>query len=512
MGLETSLLIATSGLANVNRQLAVVSQNVANANTPGYVRSVAGQSSLAVTGQGMGVRTGVVSRDIDLSLQADLFSQNAGVADAGTTSAALARIIAVQGTPGDGTDLASRLGAVRDAFSSLQTDPGNALQQTRVVAAASTLATAINTMSAATGSARQTAQDDLVSGVDTLNTTLRDIGRLSDRVMAAQAAGISTAEWENQRDVALTRMSGLVDVRVLRQSNGDMMLLTGASTILPTRGSITGSDAAFSIAPTTLAPSTYYPSHGVPAILLNGADVSAGLTGGSIGADLALRDTILPTYQAQLDEFSQTLSTRVDAQGLALFTDSTGAVPMATGLPAQAGYVGYSNLIQVNPAITTDPALVRDGKHDVAGDTSGASAFTANPAGGPVGFTDMVARVIAYSFGVQVQPGVAQPQGQSQGLGPSGTLRGVQSAATDLAGIAAAIVGAQASDAGRAASNVADATSAQVTMQGKVATRSAVKIDNEMSMMVQLQSSYAATAKLISAVQSMWTQTLAMVQ
>ncbi len=34
------------------------------------------------------------------------------------------------------------------------------------------------------------------------------------------------------------------------------------------------------------------------------------LTGGQLGANLTLRDTTLPTYQAELDEFSQNLASR----------------------------------------------------------------------------------------------------------------------------------------------------------------------------------------------------------
>ena len=36
---------------------------------------------------------------------------------------------------------------------------------------------------------------------------------------------------------------------------------------------------------------------------------------------------------------------------------------MATPPPAQNGYVGFANIIQVNPAVQTNPSLVRDGAH-----------------------------------------------------------------------------------------------------------------------------------------------------
>lgn len=517
MGLDTSLQIATGSLANINRQLALVSQNVANASTPDYARGVSQQTSAAAGGQGMGVRSGVVSRDIDLSLQADLFSQNAAVSAATTRQGALARIDAAQGAPGGGTNLASRLGALGDAFSALRTDPGSALQQSRAVSTAGDLAGQVRLMAATYASTRQAAQDSLAADVGTLNRTLREIGDLSDRVVRAQAVGASTAEWENGRDAALTRLSGLVEVRILRQPNGDLLLLAGASTILPTRGDNAGGDAAFSIAPANLTPAAYYagpgqPDRGAPAIMLNGTDVTAGLAGGSIGAGLTLRDTTLPAYQAGLDEFAQTLSTRFDQQGLALFTDAAGAVPVPAGPPVQAGYVGYANVIRVNPVIVADVRLVRDGTHDVVGSAAGASAFTTNPPGGPAGFSDMVARVTGFALGVEAQQGVPQTRALDDGLGPAGTLPGTQSATADLAGLANGLVAEQAGDGARANAVKDDETTVRLALQTKAAVRSGVKIDTELSLMVQLQASYAATAKLVSAVQTMWNQTLQMVQ
>jgi flagellar hook-associated protein 1 FlgK len=58
MSLESTLLSASSGLASIQQRLAVVSQNVANAGTPGYAKEVTDTSARAAGGQGMGVASG----------------------------------------------------------------------------------------------------------------------------------------------------------------------------------------------------------------------------------------------------------------------------------------------------------------------------------------------------------------------------------------------------------------------------------------------------------------------
>ena len=131
MQLEGALSIATGGLANVNRQMALVSQNIANASTPGYAAQISTQHSLTADGVGLGVRSGPAVRNVDAVLQSELFGQNATLAGLQTQQTAYAAIDAVQGTPGQDADIASLLGQLKNQFSVLLNDPGSAPQQRR---------------------------------------------------------------------------------------------------------------------------------------------------------------------------------------------------------------------------------------------------------------------------------------------------------------------------------------------------------------------------------------------
>src|SRR6185437_2021173 len=440
MSLEGALSIASGGLANINRQLALVSQNVANAGTPNYAAEISGQHSLTADGQGLGVISDPATRIIDKGLQDQIIQQNATVAGLQTTQTALQAIDAVQGTPGQGSDLASLLGKVQDQFSTLLTDPSNQTQQSAVVSAAANLAQGINTLSSAYTGQRQAAQNDIGDAVDTLNATLATIGTLSNRIVAQRAGGQSTADLENQRDAAVQTLSQLVSIKTLEQPNGDLMVVTTAGLALPTHAQ----SGQIRIADATMQPQASYPGGGVPGITLNGVDVTAQFQDGRIGADLGLRDSTLPTWQGELDEFAQTLASRFAAQGLTLFSDPTGAVPSSAGVPVQTGYVGFAGTIQVNPAVSATPSLVRDGTTAIVGSPTGASAFTPNPAGGPAGFTGMISRVLDYALGAQAQNGVPQPSANTAGLGPAGNLAAPYAAAPTLAGLASTMVASQA--------------------------------------------------------------------
>ena len=182
------------------------------------------------------MHSGPAIRNIDTMLQAEVFSQNATVAGLQTRQTALQSIDAVQGTPGQGDDIASLLGKLQDQFSTLLNDPASAPQQSQVVWAATTLAQGINTLSDAYTTQRQAAQDNIGTELATLNTTLGTIGGLSNKIVTLKAGGQSTADLENQRDAAMADLSQLLDVKALEQPNGDLMVVTSAGLVLPIHG------------------------------------------------------------------------------------------------------------------------------------------------------------------------------------------------------------------------------------------------------------------------------------
>ena len=508
MSLSGALSIAMGGVANIESRLAVVSQNVANANTPGYAAEVGNQISQSVGGAGAGVRSLPVTRLTDATLRAQTLQLVSTVADMTSRQSALQNLDAVQGIPGQGNDLASLVGALGNQFSSLLNQPDSQTAQSAVVGAATILTTAINTISTAYTTQRNAAQSNLVASVASMNLALNQIGSISDQVMTLKAANQSTADLENQRDAVVSRLSGLLNVKTMESQNGDLAVITSAGLTLPTRES----SGPFTLANATAVPQSSYAAGTIPGVLLKGQDVTGRLSGGQTGANIALRDTVIPTYQAELDEFSITISSRFSEQGLTLFTDSTGVVPALPGVPVQAGYVGFASTIQVNPAVSGSPSLVRDGTHAVVGGPAGATAFTPNPPGGSAGFSTLINRVLTYALGSDVQSGVAQAPVNTTGLGPAGTLQAPFSTPAALSDFASSLIGSQAQDSAMVTNQLQTEHAVQTSLTTKLSAETGVNMDAEMASVVALQNAYGINARIISAVQSMWTQLLTAVQ
>ena len=457
---------AGTGLAAVQAQIAVVGDNVANAGVAGYTDKTLQLSAFDVGGQANGVRQGLVSRSVDAALQASAWSSASQVGALTVRSQVLTAVNDTQGTPGDGTSLSDLLTALQSGFAVLQAQPASSTQQSGVVAAAGALAVGINGIAATVTPQRNSVQAQIVTSVGTLNDALATVQSTTNAIVTATTSGQSTATLEDQRDTALQTISGLLDVHYDKQANGDITILGRNGFSIPLSG-------RFSTQSATLAPAASYAagSAAVPAILLQtgGAasaptDVTTRLSGGTLGELVQLRDTTLPAYTARLDAFAAKLANNFSSAGLQLFTDGSGAQSLDA-------YAGLSSALQVNQAVTAAPSLVRDG-------TPGGS-FPVNSAGGPASYSAVIDRVLGTS------------------LAANGTV-------PSLAADAQSLVSDQSTATSQAQGDLTTATAFQTTLATKFSDSTAVNVDQELGLMVSLQNSYQANARVLQMTQTLF--------
>src|ERR1700739_4442525 len=84
--LSDVLNIAASGLQTAQTQVRVISDNVANVNTPGYSRKVVTQSELTAGGQGQGVNVTAIQRAATKFRQQTSLSATSGSGSASVIS------------------------------------------------------------------------------------------------------------------------------------------------------------------------------------------------------------------------------------------------------------------------------------------------------------------------------------------------------------------------------------------------------------------------------------------
>lgn len=506
MSLDLALGIARSGLLAVQRGLAQSAQNVANAETPGYTRKTVPQQSLTVSGSPAGLRTGEAQREVDAALAARLDASRAALAAAGARERLLTGVEQAHGTAMGGS-LADALSDLSSGFIALRADPADAGRQAQVLDDARTAAQRLNGISEAIGTARQQAQDGIVYEVAQANAALREIASLTLRIKSA--ADGNTAALEDQRDAAITRLSESLEVRAVRQPNGDLLLVARGGVVLP----LDPDRDVLATQEATVAPGSFHGAGGtLPGVTLNGIDITAQIAGGRLGEYITLRDRTLPRYQAEADVAAAALAHRFDAEGLTLFTDLDGSVPDPSLPYAGSAQIGFAGRIGLNPAVEGNPTLLRDGTHAVATTPGGPTAFTPNPPGGPGGFTTLLDRVLDFSLGSSAAAGSPWPAIPTSGLGPDGSLASPFAAPATLADYAARLTAAQTGDRAATTEAKQQAEGLCNILGARFAQISGVDVDSEMAAMVALQNAYAANARVLGTLQSMWDSLLAAVK
>lgn len=498
MSLDAALLIARSGLAAVQRSLAQASQNVANADTPGYTRKTVAQQAVTVGDSPAGLRSADAARAVDTALLARLDANRASGAAAELRETLLTGIEQAHGDSGQ--TLADGLAALRTGFLALRAAPADAGKQQAAAAAAQTLAERLNGVSAAIGSARQQAQDTILTEVTTANAALRQVAALTLQLKAGSAG--DAAALEDQRDAAIATLAESLGVQAVKRSGGDLLLVAKGGIVLPLDPD---HDQLASAAAVVQPASGSGAADSLPGVTLNGIDITGQLAGGRLGEAIALRDRTLPRYQAEADLLATNLAARLDAEGLRLFTDANGtSLPDPAQPYAGSDQIGFAGRIRVNPAIAANPSLLRDGTRAVAGSATGPTAFTPNPSDGPAGFTTLIDRVLDYAFGSEAAAGRAWAGIATAGLGPDGTLASPFSAPATLEAYAARVTTAQTGDRAAATTAKEQATTLGAALEARFGRQSGVDPDAEMASIVALQNAYAANAKVLGTVQALF--------
>jgi len=172
-GLSNTLNNALSGLAVNQEQLTTLSQNIANANTPGYSKETANQQAVYVDGQGAGVSITDVTRKIDQYLVQAVQTQNSSVGQTAALSDYNSRVQLALGTPGGQNSIDSYVNGFFNDMQSLAQSPQNTSLQQAAVASGVTLATQISSLASTATGLQYQADQDISSAVTSINTDLQ---------------------------------------------------------------------------------------------------------------------------------------------------------------------------------------------------------------------------------------------------------------------------------------------------------------------------------------------------
>src|SRR5262245_61522440 len=136
MSLSQALATAVSGLHVSQAGLSIVAANVANAETPGYVRKTPAQITTAAGDLGVGVRVAAINRELDQYIQRQLRVESSGASYADLRASFYDRLQMIYGVPGSDGTLETLFNGFTTAVQALSTSPESAAARSAVLNAA----------------------------------------------------------------------------------------------------------------------------------------------------------------------------------------------------------------------------------------------------------------------------------------------------------------------------------------------------------------------------------------
>ncbi|WP_269716016.1 flagellar hook-associated protein FlgK [Caulobacter sp. NIBR2454] len=376
MSLNTVLSAATSGLMAAQTGLRVVSDNVANINTPGYTRKVVTQENRISAGMGIGVDVTAVKRVADRFLQAASLRATADAASASVAADTLDTAQALFGDPSSPTSFFAQLDDIFSAFSAAADDPSSALRRSSAISAMEDFLGEAGRIGASLANLGKTTDSRIAANVDRVNDLLKEIDSLNRDIQSVKMTGGDSTGSENVQSKLVDELASLMNIKVSPRDNGGVDVRTTEGVVLA------GSVLAKLSYHRSDSGNSYITSEtvGVP-----NSSTRFTLTGGEIHGLLSLRNVELGGLSDQLGEMVSRAAEQINNA-----SNASAAVPPPATLTgkntgfgadinsAMAGFTGITNV-----AITDANGVIqRQVQIDFDNDTMTIDG------GAVVGFTD----------------------------------------------------------------------------------------------------------------------------
>ncbi|UOA25003.1 Flagellar hook-associated protein 1 (plasmid) [Sulfitobacter pontiacus] len=464
MSLTGALNSATAGLHTTQGQSRIAADNVSNAMTPGYVR----REAVLVTasgGQG-GAVISEVRREVDATLQRMSRLENSRMTQYQSIQEGLTTYTSYLGQPGDGTSPADRFNDFQNSLTTLVNMPSSNGAQTSVALAAEDLVRSVKGAATTLSTTLNDVNMEIRYEVADLNTALYQLRDLNASGSGFTPGSLEAAQFDEKVDTILDQISGIVDTRIHRSSNGSISLYTVSGAAL--------------LEGRVVQDVTFNPSDGT--LMAGNQDITPfkdgvrGIQHGSLAGLSELKRETIPQFSQQLDEYARGLIQTFEEADASLATGEAGLFTDNGIAFDPANITGLASRLQINSKISSTGEAevwrIRDG---LGATSPGAGSETV--------------QINAFLAGLDTAMNAAT----GTGIPAEVTLRD----------FSAEMITSQAATRARAENDFNAAASAAEVVMSARRNSEGVNIDDEMQQLLLIEQSYAANSRVLTAVSEM---------
>jgi flagellar hook-associated protein 1 FlgK len=334
------LSVARDGILAQTAAIDLTGQNVAGANTPGYVKRTA---TLESRPNG-GVQMSGAARSFDRFTYAQLVDQSGKLASATARSTAMSDV-EVLVTPSQ-DHLGDRADALLNTFHELALHPADTSVRTSVLAQAQWVASGFSETANGLESLRSEFTIRATDVASEVNQRLTSLTKIDQDIVSAKGRGEDASDLLDRRDQLVREIGDRVGARSVESDTGSITIF-GAGTVLYEGGR--AAQLVVSQDPGGML-RVEADRNG------NLIDVTNGMGSGTLEGIIQARDVDIPSVMSSLDKFAKDFADAVNALHVTGFAlDGTTGRPLF--VPA-ASVTGAAHAMAVDPSMTDHPELL----------------------------------------------------------------------------------------------------------------------------------------------------------
>ena len=348
MSLTAVLSNAASGVIAAQSGLRTSSDNIANVNTPGYVRKKIDQEHRVYAGVGSGTEVSGVRRVIDNFLVASGLTASSATSRWNTVASSLDNAQSLFGDPNAETGYFANLDEIWTTFQSLAQNPTSGVLRSQSVTAVKTFLDQTGRINDELQSMTRFADSQASAAATEINDLLSEIAKLNLEISKASVSSRDTTGPENVQAGLIEKLAKIMDIRLQPKETGGFVIRSAEGVELA------GDSAATVVFRSTNSTPGYLAvQHPV------GPEQPITVSSGDLRGFLDLRNTHLPDLSRQLGEFAARAAERINAAHNASTSSPARALLQGrdTGLDLPTAIDGFSG--QTTLAITDASGVIQ---------------------------------------------------------------------------------------------------------------------------------------------------------
>lgn len=227
MSLTSALNTAIASLQVNQSAISLLSSNVAHANDPNYTKkTLATESLYNGPNQTGGIAVASYANAVNEAMRKQYEALTAQSSTTSTTSDYLSRVQNILGSSTDSASLPSLLSDFTAAWQQYQANPDSATAQQQVISLGQRFAASVNDAATQIDKLDNDVKNDTDTSVKNLNDLLEQVYNINVQLKGTTSSDAGQGALIDQRDALVRQVAQLVDVRTIERSDGSVSLFT----------------------------------------------------------------------------------------------------------------------------------------------------------------------------------------------------------------------------------------------------------------------------------------------